>query len=187
MNDGAGLERSLADYLDALASHASTPGGGSVSGIVGALAIALGQMVVAFSETNDDLSEAGATLRDAREHAAAFAIEDELAYGNYIAATWLPKATAEDKAARRLAMQSALRHAAETPLALAELVAGITPVIDRVAEIGNPHLVSDAAIARILADAAIACALVNVRVNIPHLKDEAVVEHLETRIAALEA
>jgi formiminotetrahydrofolate cyclodeaminase len=110
---------------------------------------------------------------------------DERAYGGYIAATKLPKATAEEKMARRTVMQLALRDAAETPMRLAELVASMKPTLQLVSDRGNPHVVSDAAIALILADAAIEACLINVRVNLPYLKDPGLVASLESRLQAL--
>jgi glutamate formiminotransferase/formiminotetrahydrofolate cyclodeaminase len=65
---------------------------------------------------------------------------------------------------------------------LAELVASMKPMLQLVADRGNPHVVSDAAIALILAEAAIQSCLINVRVNLPYLKDPDLVASLESRL-----
>ena len=46
-------DRSIEDYIEAVASSAPAPGGGSVVGVVGALSAALGQMVLNFTENAD--------------------------------------------------------------------------------------------------------------------------------------
>lgn len=186
MTDSPG-SRTIDIYLQQLASSSPAPGGGSVSGLVGALAMALGQMVVSLSGADEALTRANRLLEEARNGALAGSEADERAYGGYIAATKLPKGTPEEKQARREAMQAALREAAQTPMRLAELIASMKPTLREVAERGNRHVVSDAQIAMILADAAIASALVNVRVNLPFLRDEVLVQDLESRIARVEA
>jgi formiminotetrahydrofolate cyclodeaminase len=178
-------ERTIGDYLDALASNTPTPGGGSAAGVIAALSICLGRMVIILSEPTDELTAANERLTEAAEQAIAGSDADERAYGSYIAASKLPKSTPEEKATRRQAMQTALRDAAETPMHLAELVASIRPTLQAVTEIGNPHVVSDGAIGLILADAAIAMCLINVRVNIPYLKDADLVASLESRMERL--
>ena len=53
-------ERTLGAYLDALAAPHPAPGGGSVAGLTGALAAALGQMVVSLT---DDADASGRSAR----------------------------------------------------------------------------------------------------------------------------
>jgi formiminotetrahydrofolate cyclodeaminase len=141
--------------------------------------------VISLSEPTPALAEADATLKDAGAQALALSDADERAYGGYITATRLPKATPEEKATRRAALQQALQESAETPTRLAELIASIRPTLARIAELGNPHVVSDAAIAQLLADAAIQASLVNVRVNLPMIRDANLVSTFESRIASL--
>lgn len=178
-------ERTLGDYLDQLASNAPTPGGGGVAGVIAALAMSLGRMVVSLSEASDELTAVNERLIAATRQAIDGSDADERAYGGYIAATKLPKSTPEEKATRKQAMQAALRDSAETPMRLAELITSMKPALHVVASQGNPRVVSDAAIALVLAEAAIQTCLINVRVNLPYIKDEEVVESLKLRIASL--
>jgi formiminotetrahydrofolate cyclodeaminase len=179
-------DRTIREYLEQLASSAPTPGGGSAAGVIAALAISLGRMVISLSESTPELADADATLKQAGVEAIDLSDADERAYGGYIAATRLPKATPEEKTVRRQALQRALQDSAETPMRLAELIASIRPTLTRIAELGNPHVVSDAAIAQLLADAAIQASLVNVRVNLPMIKDTDLVSTFEFRIEELQ-
>ncbi len=182
-------ERTIGDYLSTLASPAPTPGGGSVSGLLGALAAALGQMVANVSARgNDDLVFANQveTLQSRRDAFVAGSEADEAAYGGYVAATSLPKATAEEKALRREALQESLHQAVLAPLAImsnaASLLAELVPVI----ESGGKHILSDAEIAILMAVATVDAGMVNVRVNLPLIKDAQLVASLTERMVTYE-
>lgn len=184
--------RSIDQYLVELASASPTPGGGSVAGIIAALAAGLGSMVCSLTrepaniEDREALTTAATNLRAARVSALAFSERDEAAYAAYITATRLPKVTSEDKTVRRDAIQAALRTAAEVPLALAEHCIDLLQTLCPVISYGNPHLQSDARIAVMLADTAHRAALVNVRVNLALLKDRDLADHMEVRAQASE-
>ncbi|MEJ7837804.1 MAG: cyclodeaminase/cyclohydrolase family protein [Thermomicrobiales bacterium] len=175
-------QRNIGVYLEQLASKAPTPGGGSVAGLVAALAMSLGRMVVSLSESTSELKEADAALKAAGIFSLAGSDADERAYGGYIAASSLPRSTPEEKAFRRLQMQASLLDSAEVPLGLAEHVQAMKPILQRTSELGNPHVVSDARIGLILADAAIAACLINVRINLPMIKDPAAVALFRNRL-----
>ncbi len=182
-------ERTIGDYLDSLGSESPTPGGGSVAGLIGALAAALGQMVANVTlkgAADSTLQTAIAALQARRDAFVADAANDEAAYGGYITATKLPRGTAEEKAARQTAVQEALIAAANAPLAIAtnaaDLLGDLLPVIST----GGLHVLSDAEIAIILAEAAVAGGLINVRANIPFLKDPILAGELIAAAGSLE-
>lgn len=179
-------QRQIGEYLEKLASKSPTPGGGSVAGLVAALAMSLGRMVISLSESSTELDHAEAALNEAQVKSLAGGNADERAYGGYIAASNLPRSTSEEKAFRRQQMQTALLNSAEVPLALAEQVRALQPVLLRTAELGNPHVVSDARIGLILADAAIAACLINVRINLPLIKDQAAAEGFRNRLQKID-
>ncbi|HVL26458.1 MAG TPA: cyclodeaminase/cyclohydrolase family protein, partial [Thermomicrobiales bacterium] len=96
---------------------------------------------------------------------------DELAYSGYLDASRMPTGTPEEKTLRRQTMQGAILHAAEVPLELAaasvRLLEHVAPVIAH----GNAHVLSDAEIAVVLGKACVDASLVNVRINLPLIKD----------------
>lgn len=175
MSDTPIADRTIGDYLQALASSAPAPGGGSVAGLVGALSAALGQMVISLTDRRSDPHPELDTVRDAlerfRDMCLAGSQTDEHAYSGYVSATKLPKGTKEEKAARRDAMQAGLLDSANAPLALAGTSLEILGDLETVIQNGSSHVLSDAEIATTLAYASVTVGLVNVRVNIPLIKD----------------
>jgi formiminotetrahydrofolate cyclodeaminase len=183
-------ERTLEGYIEAVASAAPTPGGGSVVGVVGALSAALGQMVLNFTdapeiaERRDDLLTA---LQACQTRLLQGSAEDEAAYQGYRDASDLPRTTAEEKAARKTAMQEALVVATEVPLAIATQAARLAVLLVEVAQIGNRHLASDAALSALLAETTLRGALLNVRGNAALLKDPEKAQHYREAADRLEA
>jgi formiminotetrahydrofolate cyclodeaminase len=168
-------ERTIGDYLQTLGSSRPAPGGGSVAGLVGALAAGLGQMVVSLTAKHGEdpnleghYSLLGSSIVSLLSSAAA----DERAYSGYLEASRLPRSTGDEKAARRNAMQTALIHAAEVPLGLASSACDLLDQLAPVVSHGTPHALSDADIAISLAHASVVAGLANVRINIPLIKNE---------------
>ncbi|MBA2469003.1 MAG: cyclodeaminase/cyclohydrolase family protein [Chloroflexia bacterium] len=181
--------RTIGDYLETLGSSQPAPGGGSVAGLVGAMAASLGQMVVSLtlkSDGNAVLERHFETLGAARESLLAAAAVDERAYDAYVDATRLAKSTDQEKAQRRTAMQAALVNAASVPLILAEAACGLLTELGPVVREGTSHALSDAEIAVGLAHASVAAGLVTVRINIPHIKDEAKARSLSAQADMVE-
>lgn len=171
--------RTIGNYLDALASSEPAPGGGSVAGLVGALAAGLGEMVVSLTRNSDpSVLEAASRLSELRNSTLASGAADEKAYGGYVRASKLPKSTDEEKAHRRSTMQAALRESAAVPLELAQTAVKILEQLDPVVRLGSKYLLSDAAIAITLSQACVEASLINVNINVPMIKDEEVANDL---------
>ncbi|MDQ3656591.1 MAG: cyclodeaminase/cyclohydrolase family protein [Chloroflexota bacterium] len=182
-------ERTIGAYLSTLGSSLPAPGGGSVAGLVGALAAGLGQMVIGLTlkgGSNPSLDAQVETLAAARESLLAAAAADERAYGAYVDATRMAKNTDEEKGTRRAAMQAALVNAAAVPLLLAEAACGLLTELGPVVREGTPHALSDAEIAVGLAHASVTAGLVTVRVNIPLIKDEGKARALASQAVTVE-
>jgi glutamate formiminotransferase / formiminotetrahydrofolate cyclodeaminase len=184
----------LVPYLDALASSAPTPGGGSAAALVGALAAALAAMVAnltigreRFAAVEARMEAALTELTHARRQLTAAMAEDAAAFDAYMAARRLPRATPEERAARAAAIQTATLAAAEAPLTVAHQAMALLPLCQQMAELGNPNVASDAGVAAYLAEAAVRSAGLNVRVNLPGLADGARRQALAEEVAALEA
>ena len=171
-------DRTLHAYLDEVASGTPAPGGGSVAAIVGALAAALGEMVVNLTPRSPDrdegtaaLAPALATLGQLRQRLTAAATADEHAYAAYRTAAALPRGDRDEKRVRTEAMQAALVQATDVPLDVAEAASNVSATLVTVAQHGNPHLRSDAALGALLAEAALRGALLNVRGNAGMLRN----------------
>lgn len=180
-------------FLDRLASGSPTPGGGSVAGLVAALAAALGRMVCAFtlgrprfaavegevSACDRELARLDALARELLE-------EDAAAYAALSAGFKLPKSDPQ----RRERLAAAAELAAVVPLAVAATSRQIDQLLARLAPLANPQLASDARVAGLLARTAIHAAAINVRVNLPLVSTdsaariEAELDQLERHAAA---
>jgi formiminotetrahydrofolate cyclodeaminase len=183
------LDKSLQVYLDDLASAQPTPGGGSTAALSGAMAAALTAMVSRLTLSKADYAPVHAeiqTVLDRAEQVRArfqeLIQEDIDAYGQLSASFKLPRATAEEKAARTTAVQAALLTAALAPLTMVELAVELARLSLRVAEIGNKNVLSDIATAAGLESCAGAGASHMVRVNLHSLKDAERVSALERRL-----
>ncbi len=194
MPDQPASQQTVTAYTSAVASGSPTPGGGSVVAVTGALAAALAAMICnhtigrpAYADAEDALIQARSQAEAIRAQLLDLAAADEAAYGGYVAATALPRTTEAEKASRRAAMQEALAVAADVPLAVAVACAEILPLLETVATLGNKHLLSDATVAALLAEAALRGALTNVRVNADQMRDPDRAAHYRGRITDLEA
>ena len=165
---------SIADFLAATAARQPAPGGGSVTALVGALAAALGEMVLNYSvgkkglESHQaDLKMALGELSRARTMLLGFMVEDQAAYETLSAIRKLPA----DSPERVGKMPAALLACIRIPEAVAATGVAILQRCDTLVDQVNPHLLSDLAVCADLAMAAIRCAIYNVRVNISALDD----------------
>ena len=100
-----------------------------------------------------------------------------------MAAMKMPKATDEEKAARRAAMAEASKTATAVPLHTLEACAKAAKLACEAASFGNPNAASDAGSAALLADAAGKAASYNVRINLPGVKDEAFAADCRAKMA----
>lgn len=120
-----GPETSVADWLDALASPAVVPAGGSAAAIAAGLAAALAAMVARLTLAREKLaavhpeaSETAASADRLRQSLLELAVADIHAFDAVRTANRLPRTTPEETAARTIAQQAALREAARVQLDL---------------------------------------------------------------------
>ena len=179
-------------YLASVAAATPTPGGGSVSALVGALSVALARMVAGlavgkkgYEDAQEDLRKIEARAAPIQERLMALADEDSAAYELVLQAMRMPKATEAERAVRVDAMQVAYREAAKVPLETVERCVESLELAREVAEKGNRGASTDCGVAVLLAEAATRGASLNVRVNLSSLKDEAFRSEVEDRLAGL--
>ncbi len=182
----------LDTYLHALASGAPAPGGGSATGLVGAMGAALISMVANFTVGRPRYAEVEAPVRAALDEAEAIRArllrlteQDEAAFEAVAAARKRPRKTDAERTARAAAIQDTTRAAATPPLEMAAACRHALELSRTVADLGNPFLASDAGVAALLAEAALRASAINVRVNLATLEDPAFVAEVETRLNAL--
>jgi formiminotetrahydrofolate cyclodeaminase len=172
------LRMTLEDYLEAAASGQPTPGGGSVSALAGALGAAMASMAGNFTTGRKKFAAVEAevnalleTLSAARRRLGDLVQKDTEAYAAVGAAMQLPRATPEDKAARRAAVAAASRAAMAVPLDAVRACREALVASRRMADLANPNLITDVGVAALLLEAAARGAALNVRVNLPAIGD----------------
>jgi formiminotetrahydrofolate cyclodeaminase len=171
-------ETSLAAFLDRLASSAPEPGGGAAAALVGATGAALVSMVANLTIGREKFAASAGSMEQALARATALRTallaavdQDAEAFRGVMAAYRLPRETDEQKTTRKRAIQEALRVAAQVPAAVVRLCEEVAALSRVAAEHGNPQVVSDAAVAAVLADAAAQSAALNVRINVAAIAD----------------
>ena len=182
----------LKEFTYLTASEAPAPGGGSISAAMGALAAALGTMVANLSahkagwderwEEFSNYADAGQLLVD---HLLELVDEDTAAFNRIMAALQLPKGSDEEKAARAKALEEATLYATRVPLKTMEAAIDAFPLLEAMAENGNPASVSDAGVGALAARAAVRGARLNVRINAASLSDRTAAQALIERADAL--
>jgi len=185
-------DQSITEFMDNLASSASTPGGGSAAAILGAMGAALTSMVCnltigkkGYEDVSDDLKK---VLDDAEalRHQLIDMIQDDVdAFDGVMGAYGMPKETDEQKAERSRTIQEALKTATAVPLACAEACHRAMVLSEPAAEHGNKNVISDAGVAVMASYAGLMSAALNVYINVGSIKDEAFADEHAKGIAKL--
>lgn len=173
------VSSSVRDFVDLTSTDAPVPGGGSVAALCGALAAGLTAMVANLTfgkKGNESLkAEMSALASKAQTLKSEFlrAVDDDArAFDAVMAANRLPKATIGDQKQRDAAIQEATKRAIEVPLSVMRASAKLLPLIESVAEKGNPNSISDAGVAAMTLKTAAGGAYLNVLINLPGMNDE---------------
>ena len=145
-------EQTVVQFLDALASSAPAPGGGSVAALSGALGAALVSMVCnltlgksKYASVQDDITELVAQSEELRQRLTDLLEADVRAYTGVSRAYQMPRQTAEEKAARSAAIQEALKAATQAPMQVAETCVEVLDLCAPAAEKCNINAVKDEA------------------------------------------
>lgn len=186
------LDKPLEEFLGETAARRPTPGGGSVTALIGALGSVLLRMVGNYTQGKKSYQDVEAEVKDVLERLEAqtnqlcrLIAEDITAYNEYSAAARLPKADAQQQEHRQARMQQALKQAAQVPLKTAVASLELLCRADELARIGNRGLISDVGVAVYAAQAALESAALNVRVNLKYIRDEGFVTETQARLRAL--
>ncbi len=162
------------ELLRRVAEKVPSPGGGSVAGAASALACALGQMVTSYSvgsktdaQTRERVEAALISLHRLEQIARALVTQDAVAYEAMMTAS---KRRGESDAAAR-AYQEAVLAAVAVPMEIAAVSSRALTTMDEMKEGANRYLLSDLAIAAVLADATARSARYLVQLNATELTD----------------
>jgi glutamate formiminotransferase/formiminotetrahydrofolate cyclodeaminase len=166
-------------FVDEVSSESPAPGGGSVAALAGSLSAGLSAMVAnltvgkkGYETAWDELSLLAERAQGVKDRLARAVDDDTEAFNAVMAATRMPKATADQQAARNAALESGYQHAATVPLQTARACLEALELSLVVAQKGNRNSASDAGVAALMARAGVEGAVLNVLINLGSVKDE---------------
>src|SRR5213083_2262806 len=172
------VKMNVREFCNETLSDSPAPGGGSVAALMGALGASLGGMVANLSAGKrgwDDkleyFSKWAVKAQQLKDELLALVDEDTAAFNKVMDAFALPKQSAEEKASRAAAVESATKYAAEIPLKVMETASKSYELLAEMAEKGNPNSISDVGVGALATRACIEGAALNVRINLAGLKD----------------
>lgn len=172
-------QQSIEEFLDGLASHAATPGGGSAAAIIGAMGAALVSMVCnltigkkRYADVEGEMRTVLAKAEQLRLSLAEMIADDVKAFDGVMAAYGMPKDTPEEQAARSEVLQIALKEATEVPLRCCKVSREVIDLAGVVSESGNLNVISDAGVAVLAGQAALRSAALNVLTNARMIADK---------------
>lgn len=170
-------------FLDALASQAATPGGGSAAAIIGAMGAALVSMVCnltigkkKYAEVEGEMKHVLAKSEALRLKLTGMIEDDVTAFDAVMAAYGMAKESDADKAAREKAIQAALKQATEVPLRCCHAAREVIDLAAIASAKGNLNVISDAGVAVLAAYAALRSAALNVFTNARMITDKVFAE-----------
>ena len=195
------LVKSSYDFLDELAAGTAAPGGGSASAYSGAAGAALVSMMARLTIGKKKYAEVETQMQTILERSEQLRVEltaaiagDAAAFETVMQAYKLPKDTPDEQTGRQQAIESAMTHAAQVPLEVAEMAVEVMELAEQVILAGNLNAISDGAAGSAMARAALTGAGYNVRINAISLTNQAAaqsflqaIEQLDRQAAEIEA
>ena len=181
------LNKSVTEFTEALASKAAVPGGGGASALVGAIGVALGDMVgeltvgkKKYADVEEDVKALMARAQELRVKLLSCVDKDAEAFEPLSRAYGIPK----DDPTRDEVMEKCLRDAAAAPLEILDLCCEAIELQREFAAKGSVLAVSDAATGVVFCWSAMYGAAVNVKVNTKSMKDRDYAEKVNAHVDA---
>ena len=182
------VDLTIKNYLKTLKSDSPAPGGGSVSALAGAQGAGLLIMVCEltlgkekYKDSEDVINEAKPELEAAEKALTEGIDRDTDAFNMVMAAFGMPKNTDEEKAARRDAIQKGTIASTEAPLENMEHALHALEASEKIAGKFNTNCMSDFGVGVMNLKLCIQGAYMNVKINLPGIKDEGLAQELAKR------
>ncbi|MDY0236017.1 MAG: cyclodeaminase/cyclohydrolase family protein [Gudongella sp.] len=190
------IERTAKDFVMDVASESPTPGGGSVSALVGSLGSALTCMVghltidkkayeLVPEDKKNEMKNELKIINELTDSLLKLVDEDSTAFDDVMRAFKLPKNNEEEKKIRSAAIQIGYKKALEVPLRSGETCYEILANQELFAEYGNIHAITDVGVGTLLAYAALEGSLFNVTINLKSIKDVEYKAEIEKKVSQL--
>lgn len=167
------------EFVEVLASKAPVPGGGGASALVGAIGMALGNMVGSLTVGKKKYADVEADMIAMKEKATALQADflrlveaDAEAFEPLSKAYGMPRETEEEKAEKARVMAIVLKDACAVPMEIMEKCCEAIDVIEEFAAKGSALAISDAGVGVVFCKAALLGASLNVFINTKSMADK---------------
>lgn len=167
------------EFVDVLASKAPVPGGGGASALVGAIGMALGNMVGSLTVGKKKYADVEADIIAMKEKATALQADflrlveaDAEAFEPLSKAYGMPRETEKEKAEKARVMAIVLKDACAVPMEIMEKCCEAIDVIEEFAAKGSALAISDAGVGVVFCKAALLGASLNVFINTKSMADK---------------
>jgi formiminotetrahydrofolate cyclodeaminase len=173
-------QNTLPAFIDLVAGKQPAPGGGGASALVGAVGVALGNMVGSlttgkkkYAPVEADIQKLMAECRKLEGELIALIDKDAEDFVPLSKAYGLPHDTPEQQAEKDKVMEQCLRTACGTPLEIMRKCARGIELCKEAADKGSKLALSDAGVGAAFCKAALHGASLNVYINTKSMKDTA--------------
>ena len=179
---------SCSEFVSVLASKEPTPGGGGAAALVGAVGVALGNMVGSltlgkkkYADVQDDILTLKANADTLQGELLSLIARDAEVFEPLARAYELPSSTDVEKNEKSRVMEAALRLASTVPLEIMEKCCEAIELHREFAAKGTVIAISDVGCGVACCKAALQAASLNVFINTKSMTDRAYAGQLNTR------
>ena len=183
---------SCEDFVLKLASNTPVPGGGGASALVGAIGMALGDMVGSltlgkkkYADVQEDIERLKIQAGEIERELLSLIERDAEVFEPLSRAYGLPKETAEEQAYKAKIMEAALKEACSVPLSIMERCCEAIALIDEFAQKGTAIAISDAGCGAACCRAALTSASMNVFINTKAMTDRSYAGEINRKASAM--
>ena len=183
---------SCEEFVDVRASKAPVPGGGGASALVGAIGMALGNMVGSLTVGKKKYADVEADIIALKEKATALQADflrlveaDAEAFEPLAKAYGMPRETEEEKAEKARVMAIVLKDACAVPMEIMEKCCEAIELIVEFGAKGSKLAISDAGVGAAFCKAALKGASLNVYINTKSMADREYAEELNKKADAM--
>jgi len=191
------IDYSVLDFVKELDSAKPAPGGGSASAVASALGMALSRMVGHLTipkkkfkalddYTQESFIDIHEQLKDNQRKALKLVDEDTLAFNQIMQAFKMPKESDEEKKERKKAIEKATYKATEVPMEIALISFETLKSLKVTIKHANKNAISDIGVSALLLHSALEGAILNVKINLPGISDEAYKEKMYTKVKTMQ-
>lgn len=186
------VKLAVEEFSRVLGSNSPAPGGGSVAALSGALGANLVSMVCNLSIGKKGYEPFDAELAEVLKKSQTLSKSllkridlDTEAFNRVMAAFKMANATENEKDARKQAIQAGYKEAVQSPLEIARECLDVLRLTGKLLGKSNSSLLSDLGVASLQAYAGLEGATMNVKINLPAIRDEGFVAETSSEITTL--